>query len=603
MDNKEWTISEVIDSFGINGHTWLMFVLLGLANIFDGYDFMIVNTTNSYLAPSFGITDSAQMGSLTTWGLLGMVLGGAVGGAMSDRIGRKKMLIIAVIFYGLFTLPQAFSNDLGFFAVWRLIAGFGVGSCIPIVTTCFSETIPSQHRGVFVTFGMAFMVAGWVLAGLVGNPICATETSILGDFTMDKFGNVANWRLCYLIGALPIIYGIVLIFAMHETPHWYANSGQKEKAVEALAQIEAKHHDTVTERDPNLLVVPPKPANVGPNVLFSKKFIVATAAIWCTYFVGQFCVYGMNAWIPTWFQNMGYTKAQSINLQTWNNFAAILSNVSVGFVSDRIGRKKNLAASWIACIIAIALCSFFIVWDPTQSKLVLYTILMLVFGFALNYAITAVQPLMPESYPTAIRNTGVAWCQAFARFGGSGSSIVLGAFAGALRVANPVYGDAGIQSTDPAIQAASQTFQQNIEGAATASVKNADPAAIEKAIGALQTIPDWSVVVLTLCIPFVLGFICTLLFVRETGGKTMDQLAAEASGDDGDTGTTRFGIMMVIVALLAILCIVMPLLPADMFGGMPFSKTPMALPLMATGMLLPFLFFFIFAGPLALKKD
>ena len=586
MDNKEWTISEVIDSFGINGHTWLMFVLLGLANIFDGYDFMIVNTTNSYLAPSFGITDSAQMGSLTTWGLLGMVLGGAVGGAMSDRIGRKKMLIIAVIFYGLFTLPQAFSSSLGFFAVWRLIAGFGVGSCIPIVTTCFSETIPSQHRGVFVTFGMAFMVAGWVLAGLIGNPICATPDPILGDFTMDKFGHVANWRLCYLIGALPIIYGIILIFAMHETPHWYANSGQKEKAVAALAQIEKQHHDTVTERDPNLLVVPPKPANVGPNVLFSKKFIVATAAIWCTYFVGQFCVYGMNAWIPTWFQNMGYTKAQSINLQTWNNVAAILSNVSVGFVSDRIGRKKNLAASWIACVIAIILCSVFIVWDPTQSKLVIYTILMLVFGFCLNYAITAVQPLMPESYPTAIRNTGVAWCQAFARFGGSGSSIVLGAFATAMTMANPVFGANGIESTDATIAQASQTFADSL--AATGG-----PAAI---------IPNWSMVVLTLCIPFALGFICTLLFVRETGGKTMDQLAAEASGDDGDTGTSKFAIMMIIVALLAILCIVMPLLPASLFGGMPFSKTPMALPLMAIGMLLPFAFFFVFAGPQALSN-
>ena len=171
MNGKEFTVSEVIDSFGINGHTWLMFVLLGLANIFDGYDFMIVNSTNTYLAPSFGLQTAAQVGSLTTWGLLGMVLGGAVGGAMSDRIGRKKMLIIAVIFYGLFTLPQAFSSSLGIFAVWRLIAGFGVGSCIPIVTTCFSETIPSKNRGVFVTFGMAFMVAGWVLAGLIGNPI------------------------------------------------------------------------------------------------------------------------------------------------------------------------------------------------------------------------------------------------------------------------------------------------------------------------------------------------------------------------------------------------------------------------------------------------
>ena len=137
------------------------------------------------------------------------------------------------------------------------------------------------------------------------------------------------------------------------------------------------------------------------------------------------------------------------------------------------------------------------------------------------------------------------------------------------------------------------------------ALSNPDAVAAAAAAGKelAPVIPAWSTVVLTLCIPFALGFICTLLFVRETGGKTMDQLAAEASGgDEGDTGTTLFAIMMVIVAVLAILCIVMPLLPADVFGGMPFSKTPMALPLMATGMLLPFLFFFIFAGPLAIKQ-
>ena len=63
MNGKEFTVSEVIDSFGINGHTWLMFVLLGLANIFDGYDFMIVNSTNTYLAPSFGLQTAAQASS------------------------------------------------------------------------------------------------------------------------------------------------------------------------------------------------------------------------------------------------------------------------------------------------------------------------------------------------------------------------------------------------------------------------------------------------------------------------------------------------------------------------------------------------------------
>ena len=173
MDGKEFTVSEVIDRAGISSHTWIVFVILAFAMIFDGYDFMIVNSTNTYVAPTFfaqqiadGQPIAALTGSLTTWGLLGMVLGGAVGGIMSDAIGRKKTLTIAVIFYGLFTLPQAFAPDYGFFCAFRLIAGFGVGSCIPVVTTVFSESMPSKQRGIFVTCGMAFMVMGWVIAGL-----------------------------------------------------------------------------------------------------------------------------------------------------------------------------------------------------------------------------------------------------------------------------------------------------------------------------------------------------------------------------------------------------------------------------------------------------
>lgn len=186
MNNKEYTVSEVIDSFGMNKHTWLMFMLLALAMILDGYDFMVVNSTNMFVAHTFwpdNPNPGALMGSLTTWGLLGMVIGGAIGGILSDRIGRKKMLIIAVMFYGFFTLPQAFSNDLAFFATFRLIAGLGVGSCIPIVTTVFAETMPSKHRGLFIACGQACMVGGWVVAGLVANPICNAEVPLLGDFT------------------------------------------------------------------------------------------------------------------------------------------------------------------------------------------------------------------------------------------------------------------------------------------------------------------------------------------------------------------------------------------------------------------------------------
>jgi MFS family permease len=552
MDKKEFTVSEIIDSIGISAHTWIIFVILAFAMIFDGYDFMIVNSTNLFVAHTFwpdNASPGTLMGSLTTWGLLGMVLGGAVGGILSDKIGRKKTLTIAVIFYGLFTLPQAFANDLAFFAAFRLIAGFGVGSCIPVVTTVFSESMPSKQRGVFVTFGMAFMVVGWVLAGLVANPICNAASPIIPGlcnevtYVLTDGGTAtmyANWRLCYLIGALPIIYGIILFFVMHETPHWYANNGQKDKACLRLEQIQKATTGKEVHYDPALLVVPPKPAKVGPTVLFSSKFIVATCAIWAAYFVGQFCVYGMNTWLPSWFTGIGYSSSEAVALQTWNNVAAIASNICVGFVSDKIGRKRNLCFSWIFCIVAIILCSIFV----APGNFGLCIALMLLFGFALNYAITAVQPLMPESYPTAIRNTGTSWCQAFARFGGSASSIVLGGIAG-------------------------MAIFQTADGGT-----------------------NWSSVVLVLIIPFILGEICAILFVKETGGKTMDQLAEEEAklANSETDGAVRFGIMLVLVALLAVLCIVCPLAVTG------WSKLPIALPLMAIGLLLPFVYFFIFGG-------
>ena len=132
---------------------------------------------------------------------------------------------------------------------------------------------------------------------------------------------------------------------------------------------------------------------------------------------------------------------------------------------------------------AIVLCSIFV----APNNMGLCIALMLLFGFALNYAITAVQPLMPESYPTAIRNTGTSWCQAFARFGGSASSIVLGGIAGM--------------------------------------------ALFQTATGAT----NWSMVVLVLIVPFALGFVCTRA-VREGNGW---QDHGPACGRRGEAGQFR----------------------------------------------------------------
>jgi MFS family permease len=473
-----------------------MFFILGLAMVFDGYDFMIVNVTNTNVASTLlGVHfDKAVMGALTTYSVLGMVAGGAVGGVISDRFGRKPTLIAAITFYSIFTFPQAFAVNYPMFAAFRVLAGFGVGSCIPIVTTIFSESMPTKNRGVFITFGMAFMVAGWVLAGVIGGPINNANTQLaffcepitVAQPDGSLLQTWANWRLVYLIGVVPLIYAVVMFFVLHETPHWYANSGRPEAAVRRLNQIQKASGHTPTVLDPALLVIPPKPEKTSPATLFSKRFIRITLGLWFTYFIGQFCIYGMNTWLITWFRGIGYSPEQATALLTFNNFAAIISNVSVGFVSDRIGRRRNLAFGWLFSIVAIVLCSLFIV----PGNYLLCIALMLLFGFALNYAITAIQPIMPESYPTQIRNVGVSWAQAFARFGAVLSPIILGA-------------------------AAQSSLFVSGTGADGLPITN------------------WNSLVLVLILPLALGFICTLVFIRrETRGKSMDELQVEAVGKD-----------------------------------------------------------------------
>lgn len=404
---KGFTVSEVIDSFGVNKFTWKIFFLLGLAMVFDGYDYMVVSYTMPQIRETWALT-AVQTGSLSSWSLFGLVIGGMISGILSDKFGRKKVLTYAVALYALLTLPIYFSTSFGMFATLRVLAGVGLGACIPVVTTVFSETAPTKRRGLFITFGMAWMIVGWVLAGVISTIIVP----------------LWGWRACYLIGGFPLLYAIWLHFKMPETAHWFANQGRNAEALEALARIELTAQGTRTARDPKLLIVPPRPTVVGPKALFSKHYISATLGIWITYFCGCFIVYGLNAWIPSMMLEKGYTLASAYGLGIAQNGAAIIANVSTGFVSEGIGRKRNLLLGFSVSIVAIILAAF------VSGSYGVVMIAMVFLGFSINYSITAIQPLMAESYPTEFRNTGVSWAQAFGRLGGALSPIVIGIIMG-----------------------------------------------------------------------------------------------------------------------------------------------------------------------------
>lgn len=90
-------------------------------------------------------------------------------GPLSDRFGRRKILTFGTFMYGLLTIPCIFAPNYEIFATFRVIAGLFLGVCTPIVTTLFTEFTPTKQRSFFITFGMAWMIVGWVVAALGGH--------------------------------------------------------------------------------------------------------------------------------------------------------------------------------------------------------------------------------------------------------------------------------------------------------------------------------------------------------------------------------------------------------------------------------------------------
>ncbi|MBC3803075.1 MFS transporter [Acetobacterium fimetarium] len=404
---KNFSISEAMDSFGVNKFTWKIFFLLGFAMVFDGYDYMIVSYTMPQIAQEWGLSAIAK-GSLSSWSLIGLVVGGALSGIISDKIGRRKTLTIAIGLYSLLTVPIYFSSSFTMFALFRVLAGVGLGACIPVVTTAFSESTPTNKRAIFITFGMAWMIVGWVVAGLVATAV------------IPLFG----WRLCYLIGGIPLLYSILLYFKMPESVYWLANKGYREKAVKALQNIERIATGKSSDWDPEALIIPPQPKQAGPRALFTKQYIGITAGIWIMYFCGCFIVYGINAWLPSLMLEKGLAVSSAYGLAIAQNAAAIIANCTTGFVAEAVGRKKNLIISF-----AVGGSSVIIMANIGGGYGAILAACIFL-GFAINYSITAVQPLMAEAYPTEFRNTGVAWCQAFGRIGGACAPIVAGMIIG-----------------------------------------------------------------------------------------------------------------------------------------------------------------------------
>lgn len=396
------SISQIIDQLGISKYTYRTYFLVGLTLIFAGFNYMIISYTMPQIAQEWALT-KIQTGSLASWSLLGLMIGGMSAGIISDRMGRKKSLVIFTLVFSLLTFPIYYVHSFQAFAVLRILGGIGFGACIPIAITLMAENVPTKTRGFFTSSIMSFYVLGWVLAGIVSIQV------------VPAYG----WRVCYLLGGIPALYAFVLIGTILESPHWFLSKGREGESITVIRRIEEIAKGKAGDYEPGSLAIPIPPKKVGIGALFSPEYRKATLTFWIIYFMGSVVIYGINGWLPTLLVGKGYGLVKGYSFAVFQNVFGAVGGFITGYMADRIGRKTNNVIGWTSTAVTVVLLGI----ASNQWQVVICGALV---GFAMNYGLSGVQPLLAEAYPTEFRSTGISWAQSFGRVGGFLSPIAAG---------------------------------------------------------------------------------------------------------------------------------------------------------------------------------
>ena len=399
------TVAGRLDPLPVGRFHRRLLLLSGLGWLFDSMDTGLVSFALARLKGEWSLSGD-QVALAGSVGLLGMLVGGAYGGRLADRYGRKAVFQWTLLLFSLSTGLCAFAWNFESLLVLRFLVGVGLGGELPVAAALVSEFAPAAQRGRLVVLLESFWAFGWAAAAIVADLLARSAQAR---------GAPYPWRVAFLVGALPALYVFVLRRALPESPRYLMARGRGAEAEAIVRQVEA---ESGRPHGAPLAPEPPAPAaRLGD--LFAAGLRRRTTVLWALWFAMAFSYYGMFIWLPTLLVGRGFGEVQSFSFTLWITLAQIPGYFAAAWLVERIGRRATLAPFMILCAVA----SWCFGQAGSSLALLLWGCLVSFFNlgaWGVTYGYT------PELYPTRLRGTGTGSAAAFGRFGGVLAPLAVG---------------------------------------------------------------------------------------------------------------------------------------------------------------------------------
>lgn len=387
MQGNNNTMPSYFDGAPVTKIQRRMFFLIILGYFFDQMD----NINMAFIAPalikSWGVS-MTDIGKINSLYFVGMLIGGLMGGWLSDFLGRKKSFLLSIFTFSVFSIANGLAPNMPVFMIARFLTGAGIACMLVISLTYISEMTPGESRGKWQGLIAAIAIFAVPLMGIISRMVIPLSPEA--------------WRVIFYIGGAGIVAVFLGVPWLKESPRWLVSKGRVGEAEKIVEEI-------VPGRKLDLSVHARKAApkkNMAAEILemFRGTLLKRTIVLTTVSILGTAASFAFINWAPTLLRQKGFSLEDSLLAGFLFTLGMPVGGFLAALISDKGGRK----VPWVAMMASLSLV--LIIYGLLSAK-----IAIIVAGILFQVCNTCSTCLyfsyIPENYPTRIRNTasGFIW--------------------------------------------------------------------------------------------------------------------------------------------------------------------------------------------------
>ncbi|VVE51524.1 MFS transporter [Pandoraea fibrosis] len=376
--------------------------LCALIVFLDGFDAQAIGYVAPAIVHALNIERSA-LSPVFSASLVGLTLGALVGGPVSDRIGRRPVLIAGMLIFGAMSLATALAQSVTSLLLLRLATGVGLGCVMPNAIALTSEFAPERVRSTAIMV----MFCGFSLGAALGGLAAA---GLIRDF---------GWQSVFIVGGvLPLLAALIAWRSLPESPRFLIVRAKDPARLRRVLRKLAPDlpADAQIDGGTDLHAA----SRTGVSALFADKRARITLLLWVIFFISLMDLYFLSSWLPTVIHDAGIALDTAALITSMLQIGGTLGTLTLGRVFDRVSPFKALGVVYLCaagCIVLVGLAG-------TSVNVLAATIFGA--GFCVVGGQIGANALAARTYPTAIRGTGVGWALGIGRIGSIVGPIVGG---------------------------------------------------------------------------------------------------------------------------------------------------------------------------------